>query len=101
MNAVPVSGVAGEDYLLRVNCEHKDYIGDLCRSAGVSTPNVYRSEREEWIQAMVLAGMGISFMPAFSPVIPGLLTQVVDDPEITRDASLASIPWCLFSPARS
>src|SRR5260370_23587416 len=51
------------------------------------------------IQAMVLAGMGISFMPAFSPVIPGLLTRAVIDPEITRDVSLASIVGRRFSPA--
>ena len=99
MNAVPVSAVAGEDYLLRVNCEYKGYIGDVCRSAGFSTAKVYRSEREDWIQAMILAGMGISFMPAFSPVVPGLLTRVVVDPEITRDVSLASIAGRRFSPA--
>src|SRR5260221_71551 len=99
MNAVPVSAVAGEDYLLRVNCEYKDYIGEVCRSAGFNTAKVYRSEREDWIQAMILAGMGISFMPAFSPVIQGLLTRVVVDPEITRDVSLASIAAVRFSPA--
>jgi DNA-binding transcriptional LysR family regulator len=101
MNAVPISAVAGEDYLLRVNCEYKDHIGDVCRGAGFNTAKVYRSEREDWIQAMVLAGMGITFMPAFSPVIPGLLTRLVVDPEITRDVSLASIAGRRFSPAVS
>ncbi len=99
MNAVPVAAVAGEDYLLRVNCEYKDYIGDVCRSNGFNTAKVYRSEREDWIQAMVLAGMGITFMPAFSPLIPGLLTRLVVDPEITREVSLASIAGRRFSPA--
>src|SRR5258707_14620379 len=70
MNAVPVSAVAGEDYLLRVNCEYKDYIGEVCRSTGFTTAKVYRSEREDWIQAMILAGMGITFMEAFSSVLP-------------------------------
>ncbi len=93
--------MAGEDYLLRVNCEYKDHIGDVCRGAGFNTAKVYRSEREDWIQAMVLAGMGITFMPAFSPVIPGLLTRLVVDPEITRDVSLASIAGRRFSPAVS
>jgi LysR family hydrogen peroxide-inducible transcriptional activator len=48
---------------------------------------------------MVLARMGITFMPAFSPVIQGLLTRVVIDPEITRDVLLASIAGRRFSPA--
>ena len=49
---------------------------------------------------MILAGMGITFMPAYSPVIPGLMTRVVD-PEITREVSLASIAGRRFSPAVS
>jgi len=47
---------------------------------------------------MVLAGMGICFLPAFSPVIQGLQTRVVVDPEITREVSLASIAGRRFSP---
>jgi DNA-binding transcriptional LysR family regulator len=98
MNAVPVAAVAGENYLLRINCEYQNQIGDICRSFGFNTAKVYRSEREDWIQAMVLAGMGITFMPAYSPVIPGLLTRIVD-PEITREVSLVSIAGRRFSPA--
>jgi DNA-binding transcriptional LysR family regulator len=45
MNAVPVSAVAGEDYLLRVNCEYKDYIGEVCRSAGFSKRSTGASVR--------------------------------------------------------
>ncbi|HUH85506.1 MAG TPA: LysR family transcriptional regulator [Stellaceae bacterium] len=99
MNAVPVAAVAGEDYLLRINCEYKDYIGDICRTHGFNTAKVYRSEREDWIQAMVLAGMGVTFLPSFSPVIPGLMTRPVIDPEIIRDVFLVSIAGRRFSPA--
>ena len=63
MNAVPVAAVAGENYLLRINCEYKNQIGDVCRSFGFNTSKVYRSEREDWIQAMVLAGMGSPSCP--------------------------------------
>jgi len=98
MNAVPVAAVAGENYLLRINCEYKNQIGDVCRSFGFNTSKVYRSEREDWIQAMVLAGMGVTFMPTYSPVIPGLMTRIVD-PEITREVSLVSIAGRRFSPA--
>jgi LysR family transcriptional regulator, hydrogen peroxide-inducible genes activator len=99
MNAVPIAEVSGENYLLRVNCEYKDFIGDICQSYGFTTHKVYRSEREDWIQAMVLAGMGVCFLPAYSPVIQGLQTRMVVDPEVTRDVSLASIAGRRFSPA--
>jgi DNA-binding transcriptional LysR family regulator len=99
MNAVPVAAVAGEDYLLRMNCEYKHHIGDMCRRHGFNTARVYRSEREDWIQAMVLAGMGVTFLPAYSPLIAGLQTRVVVDPEIAREVALVSIAGRRFSPA--
>jgi DNA-binding transcriptional LysR family regulator len=97
-NAVRIADVAGEDYLLRVNCEYKDYIGELCRVNGFSTTKVYRSEREDWIQAMVVAGLGVCFLPKYSPVIAGLQTRMVIDPEVIREVSLVSIAGRRFSP---
>lgn len=98
-NAVRIADVAGEDYLLRINCEYKDHLGDLCRQHGFSTAKVFRSEREDWIQAMVVAGLGVCFLPKYSPVIPGLQTRMVVDPEVTRDVSLVWIAGRRFSPA--
>jgi LysR family hydrogen peroxide-inducible transcriptional activator len=48
---------------------------------------------------MVAAGFGICFIPEFSPTIPSVLTRVVADPEVVRQASLVSIAGRRFSPA--
>jgi DNA-binding transcriptional LysR family regulator len=99
MNAVPFREVAGEDYLLRVNCEYKHALGDVCRANGFNTQKVYRSEREDWIQAMILAGMGVAFLPAYSPILPGLLTRLAVEPEVHREVSLVTMSGRRFSPA--
>ena len=65
----------------------------------VTVEDVFRSEREDWIQIMVMAGMGICFMPEFSAVLPGLMTRPICDPPVTRTIHLATVAGRRFSPA--
>ena len=60
-NGVAMADVDGESYLLRINCEFKDHLRSLREEQGVELQHVYRSEREDWIQTMVMAGIGIAF----------------------------------------
>ena len=98
-NAVRIADVAGETYLLRINCEYRDQLGETCRERGFSVRVGFQSEREDWIQMMVAAGFGICFIPEFSPTIPGVLTRLVVEPEVVREVSLVSIAGRRFSPA--
>lgn len=99
MNAVPVAAVEGENYLRRLNCEFRDHLSGLCQLNGFEVQAVYQSEREDWIMTMVAGGLGISFVPEFSAVIPGICTRPVMDPEVWRDVSLVSVAGRRFSPA--
>jgi LysR family transcriptional regulator, hydrogen peroxide-inducible genes activator len=99
MNAVRIAEVGGESYLSRINCEYYDAIGDICERCNAPLKDAYRSEREDWIQSMVMAGMGICFMPEFSPVMPGLHTRRVVEPEVVREVCLATVSGRHFSPA--
>jgi LysR family transcriptional regulator, hydrogen peroxide-inducible genes activator len=98
-NRVRIPDVAGETYLLRINCEYRDHLNECCREHGFAVQIGFRSEREDWIQMMVAAGFGICFIPEFSPTIPGVLTRLVADPEVVREVSLVSIAGRRFSPA--
>lgn len=99
MNAVRIADVGGESYLSRINCEYYDTIGDICVRCNAPLKDAYRSEREDWIQSMVMAGMGICFMPEFSPVMPGLHTRRVVEPEVVREVCLVTVSGRRFSPA--
>jgi LysR family hydrogen peroxide-inducible transcriptional activator len=84
---VPIAALQTETYLSCVHCEFRDHIDLACRSRGVAIQSGYRSEREDWIQTMIAAGMGVCFMPEYSATHPGLMTRGTD-PEFVREVSL-------------
>jgi DNA-binding transcriptional LysR family regulator len=68
-NSVRMADLDGEIYLQRVNCEYRDYLAEQLRERGAEIARSYRSEREDWIQTMVAAGMGICFARCFTPAL--------------------------------
>ena len=98
-NAIRFSDIEGEAYLRRINCEYRDHITEVGRELGVSWRVAYRSEREDWIQTMVMAGMGICFMPEYSVVVLGLQTRRVVEPDVVREVSVVTVAGRRFSPA--
>ena len=89
----------GESYLIRVNCEYFDRLREAREASGAKLRYAYKSEREDWIQAMAAAGLGICFMPIYSPVIAGLLTRPIIEPEVSREVSLVTVAGRRHSPA--
>lgn len=98
-NAIRFKEIEGESYLRRINCEYRDHLTEIGRELGVSWRVAYRSEREDWIQTMVMAGMGVCFLPQYSVVVPGLQTRQVIDPEVVREVSVVTVAGRRFSPA--
>ena len=98
-NAVDIAELDGESYLLRANCEYRDYLGELCRQRGFRTRRVFQSEREDWIQIMVAAGLGVSFIPEHSATMPGIVIRPILEPEVVREVSLVWMAGRRFSPA--
>lgn len=94
-----VVDVAGEPYLDRINCEYGSFIDRLCLDRGVRIDPAYQSEREDWIMAMVAAGMGVCFLPEFSANHPGVRLRPVADPEIVRVISVVTVAGRDHSPA--
>ncbi len=43
---------------------------EACSDVDLDLYARFRSEREDWIQAMVLAGIGFAFMPEYSVSLP-------------------------------
>jgi LysR family hydrogen peroxide-inducible transcriptional activator len=99
LDAVRTIDCSGEAYLMRINCEYGNYWDEFLESNEVDLREAYRSEREDWIQTMVMAGMGICFIPEFSPVLPGLPTRPLIEPTVRREVSLISVPGRRFAPA--
>ncbi len=99
LNAVKLSDLSGEHYVDRLSCEMREMVMDVCRSQNVNLYARFRSEREDWVQAMVLARIGFAFMPECSVTLPELLQRPLIEPEVTRTISLVTVPGRQFSPA--
>ena len=99
MNAVPLAALDGEDYLSRINCEWPAHFDKF----GIPDPSQvrvrYRSEREDWIQAMILAGMGCAILPESLPQVSGIPIRALVDPEIARVVSVVTVAGRRHSPA--
>ena len=100
MDTVPLRELNTEDYLTRTNCEFPEHFNALGIPDPAADANVcYASEREDWIQAMILAGLGCAVMPEFLPTLPGIATRPLLDPEISRTIRLVTVAGRQHSPA--
>lgn len=97
-DVVQVSELDGQPYLARVNCEYFDVLRDVCRSQGSRLMGSFRSEREDWIQIMAAAGMGVCFLPEYSATVPGLVVRHVVEPSTARDVALVTVAGRRWSP---
>ncbi len=98
-NAVRVKDLDGLNYLNRVNCEFIGHLAPHLAEQGVSSKTVYRSERDDWILAMVAAGLGYGFMPASCIAHPGIIARPLIAPEFWREVNLVTVRGRPHSPA--
>jgi DNA-binding transcriptional LysR family regulator len=101
LNAIKLSDLSGQPYVDRLACEMREMVMEVCQDMDVELYARFRSTREDWIQAMVLARIGFAFMPEYSVTLPELLQRPLVEPEVTRTISLVSVPGRPFSPAVS
>jgi DNA-binding transcriptional LysR family regulator len=91
MAAVSLADVSGEHYVDRLACEMREAVMALCSARGVELYAGYRSEREDWIEAMVAAGLGFAFMPEYSVASASVLSRPLVDPQVERKLVLADV----------
>jgi DNA-binding transcriptional LysR family regulator len=100
LNAVRIKDLDQQNYLARANCEYQEYLRDVReRIGGVELKRPYTSERDDWIQCMVLAGLGFTYIPEYAVTVPGLITRPVVEPEVYRTVSLVTVRGRPHSPA--
>ena len=90
-DAIRTRDLDGADYLDRINCEYGDYAGRVFRDQGVTDRTVYKSDRDDWILAMVAAGLGYAFIPEQCAQHPGVVVRPLIEPEIWRQVCLVTV----------
>jgi DNA-binding transcriptional LysR family regulator len=84
LDAVRLADLDGEAYVDRLACEMREMVMGVLGERSVRLYAKFRSEREDWVQTMVLSGLGFAFMPEYSLTIGGLLSRPLIEPAVSR-----------------
>jgi DNA-binding transcriptional LysR family regulator len=98
-NEVCCSDLHEAHYVNRANCEYFDFARLEMRERGIKWRRVFSSERDDWVQGMIKAGMGFGFFPELAVTDPGLVTRRLVDPEFVRTIMLVTVRGRPHSPA--
>jgi DNA-binding transcriptional LysR family regulator len=88
-----------EPYVSRSNCEVFEPVRKELNSRGVYLRQVFSSPRDDWVQGMIQAGLGLGFFPEFSVTYPDLVVRPMIDPTFYRTVYLATVRGRPHSPA--
>ena len=91
LNVVRVKDLQGEAYVNRIQCEYFGHAGRIFREHGGKPRIVFRSDRDDWVQSMAMAGLGFTFIPEFAVTMPGLRVRPLIEPEIVRSIQVVTV----------
>lgn len=83
--AMSLEDLEGEAYCERTLCEYSSYIQRELEERGIDVKVVQQTTREDWVQTMVRAGVGIAFMAESTAVSSGLSFNLVKDATFVRE----------------
>lgn len=99
LDAVRLKDLSGEPYVDRLACEMREMVMAVCEERGVELYAKFRSQREDWVQGMVLANLGFAFLPEYSVTLTGMISRRLIEPHVERTVSLVSVSGRRHSPA--
>jgi DNA-binding transcriptional LysR family regulator len=98
-NALALRDLSGQPYVDRLSCEMREMVMGVCDEMGVKLYARFRSEREDWVQAMVMANIGFAFMPEYAVTHPDSVRRPLIDPAVKRTISLITVRGRRHAPA--
>jgi len=90
-DVIEIKDLAGERYVQRALCEFNDMVDSVFDARGVDCETVYRSDRDDWVLAMIASGFGFGFFPKYSIEHPGVVAIPLVDPEFWREVCLTTM----------
>lgn len=90
-DAIRLPDLDGERYLVRTSCEFNGYADRFFEEQGVTLETVYRSDRDDWIQALIRSGLGFGFMPQHTVTDALVVARPTMDPEFWREVNLVTV----------
>ena len=91
-SAIPLAALANRPYVDRLLCELRDVVASVSSERGIPLYAKFRSEREDWIEGLVRAGIGFAFMPEYCILDRDTPRRPLIDPEVERTVSVVTAP---------
>lgn len=98
-DGLSLQDLSGHAYVDRLACELRERVMAICGEAGIELYARFRSEREDWVQAMVAANLGFAFMPEHAVTHPGAIQRPLVGPAVERTIALVTMPGRRQTPA--
>lgn len=90
MPEVPMAELTSENYIEHLSCEFMDFYEKRYGETLDGLNRRHAAESEDWVQAMVLAGMGCAIVPASYPILQGLIGRPLCEPSVDRGIAVVS-----------
>jgi DNA-binding transcriptional LysR family regulator len=98
-NPIRAAELHEEPYVSRTNCEVYTSVKNDLNSRGVFMRKVFSSTRDDWVQGMIKAGLGLGFFPEYAVTDPDLVVRPLVEPAYSRTIYLATVRGRPHSPA--
>ena len=90
-DVVEFKQLEGQPYLERLNCEFDAYFEATQGRWPFEFKVAYASEREDWIQELIVSGHGCAIVPSSMKCLPGIIRRRLVGPEIRRTVGLVNL----------
>jgi len=100
-DAIRLADLHQADYVDRLACEMREAVMQVLGEREIELYARFRSDREDWVQSMVLSGLGFAFMPEYSISISGLVSRPLIEPDVSREVHAIEVRGRPRAPAAS
>ncbi|MEA3001419.1 MAG: hypothetical protein QOH81_207 [Sphingomonadales bacterium] len=90
-NPIRAAELHEEPYVSRSNCEVFAPVRKDLNSRGIFLRKVFSSTRDDWVQGMIKAGLGLGFFPEYAVTDPDLVVRPLVEPGYSRTIYLATV----------
>ncbi len=91
VSEIPLALLCQHNYIERLGCEFDDYY-EAAHGKWTFELNVaFSSEREDWIQGLLLAGLGCAIVPERMEMPAGIVKRPLTAPTVTREISMVTL----------
>ena len=91
MNTITPKQMSEQPYLDRLHCEFRSQMIEHFMDRNIVMHPRLLSEREDWIQQMVAAGLGVSSLPEHAVIVPGIVLRPVEGLDLFRKVTLVAV----------